>query len=71
MEVDLWEIVILFFFRLYNDHHFHNGVYEFTFSLMSMSNILICYKNIHQVLEHVYIAFQYTFIGIYYKFIYE
>ena len=52
------------------DHHFHNGVYEFTYSLMFMNNILICYKNI-QVLEHVCVVHQYTFIGIYYKSIYE
>ena len=61
--VGLWEIVIFVcFFRLFNDHHFHNGVYEFTYSLMFMNNILICYKNIHQALEHVCVVLQYTLI---------
>ena len=54
-------------FRLFNDHHFHNGTYEFTYSFMFMNNILICYKNINKVLEHVCVVFQYTFIGIYCK----
>ena len=52
-----------FVFRLLNDHHFQNDVYEYMF----MNNILICHKNIHQVLEHVCVVLQYAFRGIYYK----
>ena len=48
-----------------------NNENEFIYSLIFMNNILICYKNINQVLEQVGVVLQYTFLGIYHKSIYE
>ena len=47
-----------FVFKLFNNHQFENGMHEVTYFFIFTCNILICYKNIYQVLVHVCVVLQ-------------
>ena len=60
IEVDWWEMVIQFF-KLFYNHHVENGINEVMYSLIFIDNILICYKNIYQMLKHVCVVLLFPF----------
>ena len=66
MEVNIQKILIVVF-RIFHGQHFENvdhGGHIFPYFI---DNIIICHKNIYQMLKHVCVVPQHAFRSEYYK----